>query len=141
MTSSVIAVAGALAGALIGSGFAFASERKRAADADKYRNHAQRADAAVDFLKAIDCFRRDVKDRKSAADQSGRDLADVIGRVALFFDDDVVELARRAQAAADGARTSKNRERLLADSATARDAARAEMKKRLEPSAKLKHWP
>src|SRR5437868_15030708 len=96
----------AVGGALAGTGISLWAERKRVADADRHRNHEQRAKTAMDFLEAYDAYRRDLRDGKhlsdrAAADRSARKLADVVRRVELFFDDSVAVLADEAQGAVD----------------------------------------
>ena len=161
-TALIVAAAAPVAAAGIVGGLAFLGERKRANDADRYRNHELRAKAAVDFLEAFDAFRRAVRDEPKAAALSGdpdseaarrgQELAAVVGRVDLFFDDGVVNLAKCAQKKAAWARDPTKppkdsppgctvpardkltRDVLLEQAEDARDRARARMERRLEPS-------
>jgi hypothetical protein len=165
-TALIVAAAAPVAAAGTVGGLALLGERKRAADADRYRNHELRVKAASDFLEAFDAFRRAVRDEpendlSSGADSKavrrGQELADVVGRVDLFFDDDVVNLAKCAQKKADWARDPQRRPKdlppgcgvpaadeltrdgLLKQAEHARDCARAGMKRRLEPTPR-KRW-
>jgi hypothetical protein len=92
-------------------------ERRRAAEADRWRDHEQRARAAEDFLVRFDAYRRDVRDRPDRSDNSGRDLKDAVGRVKLFFEDDVVTLAKTAQSTVYKAMKDEQRKSFLLDRA------------------------
>lgn len=137
MTSTAVALAGVastLVTALAGIFAAYLAERKRAADADRHRNHEQRAKAAMEYLLAVDAYRRDV-DHENWPDaiQSGRRLEDVLGRAELFFDDDVVQQARRAQQKIVEARDAPERRASLIEQAKhERDLAKKAMRFRLE---------
>lgn len=131
-TTALIAVGGTLAGA----GITAWVERTRIADADRHRNHEQRARAAMDFLEAYDAYRRDPRDEKhhadrSAADRSARRLADVVRRMELFFNSSIADLAKEAQSAVDQVRAGSASDEVAIK---ARDAVTDAMKRQLEPS-------
>lgn len=138
MDSSAVAAGAALLGSLFGLVYSYLAERKRVADANRYRNHEQRAQAAVDFLEKLNAYRRDVRERKARSTESGQELEDVLGAIALFFDKNVVEFARSAQSTVNEAKKEQNgehRERLLKLAVAQRDRAMQEMRHRLEPDA------
>jgi hypothetical protein len=131
-TTALIAVGGTLAGA----GITAWVERTRIADADRHRNHEQRARAAMDFLEAYDAYRRDLRDDRHhvdppAADRSARKLADVVRRVELFFNAPVTDVAKEAQSAIDQVRAGSASDEVAIK---ARDAVSDAMKRQLEPS-------
>ena len=138
VAASVVAAVAALLGGGIGLVYSYFAERRRVVDADNYRNHEQRANAAVAFLGRFNTYRRDVREGRDSA-KSGQDLADVLGVVALFFDEqDVVEPAKRAQCTVNNAKVAEkddDRQRLLAEAERQRDDVMIAMKRRLEPPA------
>lgn len=136
ITTSLIAVGGTLVGTLGASVLAVWAERKRVADAERYRNHEQRARLAMDFLVAFDEFRRAIKyDYKGDLDRTARHLADVVHRLDLFFDESVGTLAKEAQAQIDAAKqtSGQDRDSQLKNAEKARDEVSAAMKRQLEP--------
>jgi hypothetical protein len=91
----------------------------------------------MDYLLAVDAFRHDVEDGKwQEAKHSGRHLEDVLGRAELFFDNDVVAQARRAQQKIVEAKDDRDRRAsLLQGAKKERDSAKKAMRWRLEGGA------
>ncbi len=136
MTTTFIAVGGTLVGTLGASVISLWAERKRVGDAERYRNHEQRARLAMDFLVAFDAFRRAIKyEQTDRLDSTARDLADVVHRIDLFFDESVSKLARQAQTEVDLAKPKDGQDRddQLSTAEHARDQVIAAMKRQLEP--------